>query len=224
MLTSISLVFVAFLVTPTATAIATTTIYVEPQSIIMRMEENFSVNITIVNVVDLCGWDFTLYYSNSVLNGTSIAEGSFLRTGGNTYFYVSNFTDAYNDTHGLMRAVCTLFAPTGVNGGGDLAKISFEAKGSGETSLDLADTIIVDSAFPPNEISHVADDGLVRVLIPGDINGDGEVNYKDLFLIAKAYGSHEGDPKYNLEADFNHDGNVNYWDLFILAKNYGKTE
>lgn len=196
MLILISLVFVAFLVTPTATAMATTTIYVEPQSIIMRMEENFSVNITIANVVDLCGWDFKLYYSNSVLNGTSITEGSFLKTGGNTYFYVSNFTDAYNATHGLIRAVCTLFAPTGVNGGGDLAKIGFKAKGTGETSLKLADTVIVDSAFPPNEIPHVDDDGLVRVSKFGDLGSgippqfyvfDDKVDGKDLALFLQCF-------------------------------------
>jgi hypothetical protein len=223
MLISISLVFVAFLVTPTATAMATTTIYVEPQSIIMRMEENFSVNITIANVVDLCGWDFKLYYSNSVLNGTSITEGSFLKTGGNTYFYVANFTDTYNSTHGLIRAVCTLFAPTGVNGGGDLAKVSFKAKGSGETSLKLADTIIVDSAFPPNEISHVADDGLVRVLIPGDIDGDGTVFLSDLGAMAVAWGSTPTSPNWNPNADIIGEGRVFLGSLGVMAAHWAES-
>lgn len=215
MLISVSLVFVAFLVTSTATAMATTTIYVEPQSIIMRMEENFSVNITIANVVDLCGWDFKLYYSNSVLNGTSITEGSFLKTGGNTYFYVANFTDAYNATHGLIRAVCTLFAPTGVNGGGDLANIGFKAKGTGETSLKLADTVIVDSAFPPNEIPHAAYDGLVRVPKVGDLNLDWVVNYEDgaIFRYAYIY-------EYNHLADFNQDGVINYRDGALFRSYY----
>jgi hypothetical protein len=215
MLISVSLVFVAFLVTPTATAMATTTIYVEPQSIIMRMEENFSVNIIIANVVDLCGWDFKLYYSNSVLNGTSITEGSFLKTGGNTYFYAANFTDAYNATHGLIRAVCTLFAPTGVNGGGDLAKIGFKAKGTGETSLKLADTVIVDSAFPPNTIPHVTGDGLVRVPKLGDFNFDGVIDYKDASLFRRAYIG-----EYNYLADFNKDGVVNYEDASLFRTYY----
>jgi hypothetical protein len=196
MLMLMSLIVVVFRATPTSTAMVTTTIYVEPQSIIMRMEADFSVNITIANVVDLCGWDFRLYYSNSVLNGTSITEGSFLKTGGNTYFYVANFTDTYNATHGLIRAVCTLFAPTGVNGGGDLAKIGFKAKGTGETSLKLADTVIVDSAFPPNEIPHVAYDGLVRVAKFGDLGSgtppqfflfDGNVDGKDKALFLLCY-------------------------------------
>jgi hypothetical protein len=184
--------FVVFHATATSTTMVTTTIYVEPQlTIIRRLEDNFSVNINVANVTDLCGWDFRLYYSNLVLNGTSITEGSFLKTGGNTYFYVANFTDTYNATHGLIRAVCTLFEPTGVNGGGDLAKISFKTKGTGETSLKLADTIIVDSAFPPNKIPHATNDGLVWVPKLGDLGGgfppqffnfDNKVDTKDLTL------------------------------------------
>lgn len=196
MLMSILLIFVVFHATAKATTMVTTTIYVEPQLTIIRpKEDNFFVNINIANVIDLCGWDFKLYYSNLVLNGTSITEGSFLKTGGNTYF-VANFTDAYNATHGLIRAVCTLFEPTGVNGGGDLAKISFKAKGTGETSLTLADTKIVDSAFPPNKIPHAVNDGLVWVPKLGDLGGsipprffafDGEVDSKDLTLFLLCY-------------------------------------
>jgi hypothetical protein len=62
-----------------------------------------------------------------------------------------------------------------------------------------------------------------QVKMLGDINGDNTVNYWDLFSLAKAYGSHEGDPKYNPEADFDRDGDVDYLDLFTLAKNYGKS-
>jgi hypothetical protein len=240
-LISISLVFVAFLVTPTATGMTTTTIYVEPQSIIMRMEENFSVNITIANVADLCGWDFRLYYSNSVLNGTDITEGSFLKTGRNTYFYVANFTDTYNATHGLIRAVCTLFEPTGVNGGGDLAKIGFKAKGTGETSLKLADTIIVDSAFPPNEIPHVADDGLVRIAKFGDFGSpvnyvptffvfDGEVEGFDLALFIHCYKelapseamrlADLGSPVNYIPTFFAFDGVIDGYDLALFTACY----
>jgi len=58
--------------------------------------------------------------------------------------------------------------------------------------------------------------------IPGDINGDGRVDYKDLFLLAKAYGTDINDPAYDPNADLNDDGKIDYEDLFVLAKNYGK--
>jgi hypothetical protein len=63
-----------------------------------------------------------------------------------------------------------------------------------------------------------------HVKLLGDIDGDGKVNYRDLYLILMAYGSTEEDPNYEPEADFNRDGTVNYKDLFALLKNYGKTE
>jgi hypothetical protein len=64
----------------------------------------------------------------------------------------------------------------------------------------------------------------INVRLAGDVNGDGVVNYQDLFLLARAYGSHRGDSNWNCYADFNADGKVDYIDLFILARNYGKID
>jgi hypothetical protein len=66
-------------------------------------------------------------------------------------------------------------------------------------------------------------DGWVVVTIPGDLNGDFRCNYKDLFILAVAYGSDPSKPNWNPNADINGDGRVNYKDLFILATNYGRT-
>jgi len=65
-------------------------------------------------------------------------------------------------------------------------------------------------------------DGFVIVTIPGDLNGDYRVNYKDLGILAVAYGSDPTKPNWNPYADINGDGRVNYKDLGILAINYGK--
>ena len=62
---------------------------------------------------------------------------------------------------------------------------------------------------------------IFKITITGDIDGDGKVNYKDLFLLAAAYGSSQGEERYNRSADLNSDGKINYQDLFLLAANYG---
>jgi hypothetical protein len=57
----------------------------------------------------------------------------------------------------------------------------------------------------------------------GDVDGSGKVDWRDLNLLAKAYGTHQEDLNYNPEADFDRDGDVDWRDLNTLAKNYGKT-
>jgi hypothetical protein len=56
--------------------------------------------------------------------------------------------------------------------------------------------------------------------LPGDVNGDGKVDWEDLSLFGRAYGSKPGDPNWNPAADFDNDGNVDWRDLEILGINY----
>jgi hypothetical protein len=56
----------------------------------------------------------------------------------------------------------------------------------------------------------------------GDINKDGFVNIQDLAILAAAYGSTPGDPRWNPQADLNKDGIVNFLDLWLLTIDYGK--
>jgi len=64
----------------------------------------------------------------------------------------------------------------------------------------------------------------VKVRLAGDVDGDHDVDYRDLFKLARAYGSTPSDENWNCHADFNADGHVDYRDLFLLAKNYGKID
>jgi uncharacterized protein (DUF2141 family) len=59
--------------------------------------------------------------------------------------------------------------------------------------------------------------------IIGDVNGDGKVDIKDLALVAQAFGSYTGHPRYNPAADVNQDGWVDIRDLAMVAKNFGQT-
>jgi hypothetical protein len=64
---------------------------------------------------------------------------------------------------------------------------------------------------------------LVRVRMPGDINGDGIVDISDIAMAAKAFGSYPGHPRWNPEADLNSDGVVDIVDIATIATNFGKT-
>jgi len=64
--------------------------------------------------------------------------------------------------------------------------------------------------------------GVVKVTIPGDDDGDGDVDASDLFDLSKAYGSEPGDDNWNPNCDLNNDGKVDASDLFDQSRNYGK--
>ena len=142
-----------------------TTLYVEPQLTTIKPLRTFEINISIANVTDLAGWEFKLYYPNSLLNATEIREGPFLKTAGGTFVTVKEFTDNYNETHGRIWAACVLEGQgPGANGTGTLAIITFKTKLNGTAILHLAETDLIDSEMPPNHISHITVDGNVKIL------------------------------------------------------------
>ena len=57
------------------------------------------------------------------------------------------------------------------------------------------------------------------VLVPGDVNADGTVNFSDLLILAQHYGQ----AGTFAQGDLNGDGSVNFADLLILAQNYGRS-
>ena len=108
----------------------------------LTLGEAFSVNLTVSNVVDLAGWQLTLYYQSTVINVTGFQEGDFLLTGGEqTIFQEVDFQPNYNATTGLITLGDVRITPPqpGVNGSGTLATISFTVIGSGGSVLHLDD-------------------------------------------------------------------------------------
>jgi len=55
-----------------------------------------------------------------------------------------------------------------------------------------------------------------------DVNGDGKIDLKDVYRVAKAYGSFPGHPRWDPACDFNKDNKVDLKDYYPVCKNYGK--
>jgi len=66
-------------------------------------------------------------------------------------------------------------------------------------------------------------DGYVTVTIPGDVDGNRNVDSNDMQLLAGAYGSSFGDVAFYANADIDCDGSVDSNDLYILARSFGKS-
>ncbi len=63
----------------------------------------------------------------------------------------------------------------------------------------------------------------VKPYLSTDLNQDGTVNILDITIVAVAYGSKSGDPKWNAVADLDKNGWINIIDMTMVAKDYGKT-
>jgi len=126
---------------------STTTLYVDPTSIVdptMTPPKTFTVNLTVEDVTDLYGWDIKLFYRRSVLNVTGYAFGPFLETGGTT-FTIDKSNPNYNTTYGLVWLADSLLgAPSGVDGNGTIASITFKVTGTGSSPISLLDDKLSD--------------------------------------------------------------------------------
>jgi hypothetical protein len=62
-----------------------------------------------------------------------------------------------------------------------------------------------------------------NVTLITDINGDGVVDITDVAMVAYAYGSTPGDPRWDARCDLNNDLVVDITDVAMVAYDYGKT-
>jgi hypothetical protein len=317
---------------PNSPSSQTAEVSIMPAAVSVGIGRNFTVDIAVNNITDLCSWELKLFYLSTVLNCTGAVEGDLLRLGGDTLFVVSD-KPGYNVTHGMIRFGSSLIGGVGgVSGSGTLASIGFQALELGNTSLEMLDTVMLNSQLQDithnmvsgfvqvrqslhdiavssvvsnkgivgqnyngnttvtvenqgdfNEtfnvavscnssitgmqrvtdlapdstinltfvwnttgvskgyytISGTADNvtgetdladntmastNMVYVGIPGDVNGDHEVNMRDIAPICRFFGSVLGGPQYAATYDITNNGIIDMKDISIAARNYGTTD
>jgi len=131
------------------------TVYVDPALNSCPPEFNFTINITIADVVGLNAWGFKLRWDAGILRLVEVKEGMFLNASGDTYFLVSEFVDH-------VAVGCGLFDPVSVSGSGVLANVTFKVMASGSSVLDIYDTHLLD--INVCEIEHNNADGMFQYL------------------------------------------------------------
>jgi hypothetical protein len=154
----IAVFFVAILVMVLAYLIlarpsSLTVLFVDPQTVQGMVGRNFTVNISVLNVVDLYGWEFKLKWDASVLGVVSIVEGPILRSRSSTFF-----NPQVNGSEGHLIADCTLVGNvSGVSGEGTLMTVQFYVKEIGKCNLNIYDTQLLNSS--EGLIAHAVHDG-----------------------------------------------------------------
>ncbi|CAD6492116.1 MAG: Cohesin domain protein [Candidatus Argoarchaeum ethanivorans] len=136
-----------------------------------------TVPINITGASNIGAMDISITYDTSVLNATGVENGTF------------NITImAYNIDHTAGR-INISFAeyPSTLNGSGELFNLRFAAIGVGNSTLDITVKEAWTGDVPPQPVAIVTVDGYVNVTgearIPGDANGDTNVNIQDAVLL-----------------------------------------
>ena len=121
--------------------------------------ESFAADLNISGVTDLYGFQLDLSFDPTLLQATDVLEGSFLPSGGDTFFIPGTIDN--NAGSVAFNADTLLSAISGVNGGGTLLQFDFIATGVGTSFLNSGNVLLLDSSG--NEIASSITDGSVTV-------------------------------------------------------------
>jgi len=181
-------------------------------------ENNYQLDLTpektFPNIPDLA-------VTNVTLSKTIVGQGytiSIETTVKNRGFYFENFNViAYANTTIIQTQTMTLTS-------GNSTTITFTWNTTGFAYGNYTISAVTD--IVPGE-TFTADnnyfDDIVLVTIPGNMDGDGDVDSYDFYLFSGKYGSSIGDPTYIPEADIDGDGDVDSMDFYIFSGKYGQS-
>ncbi len=119
---------------------------------------------------------------------------------------------------GLAATSPVTLAPTGF-----LARVEFEtvADVTGrEFSIGIEKVTISESVTSSDELTTTGEITFNATGSP-DFDGDDFVGFTDFLIFAGAYGSRQGDGRYNAAQDLDSDGSIDFADFLIFAESYG---
>ena len=149
----------------------TAEVSIDPSEITVNKYGIFSANITVNDVTDLYGWEFTLYWNSAILNCTSAQIHIPDSWDENTDEADGGIQNDFNVTHGrYWKALSARYPATPFNGSMAVVTLTFEAKAVGSSVLDLQNTKLAD--VYAEAINHTASDGSVNVLSQRYMRGD----------------------------------------------------
>jgi hypothetical protein len=153
----------------------------------------------------------------------TVGDNSFVKVNV-TVLNEGNFTETFNVTLYANSTVVDTQTVSGLASGAQTALIySWNV-----TGWTYGNYTISAYAVPVLGETDTADNtytaGVIKVVIPGDINGDGTVDIYDAILLAGAYNTVPASPKWNPNADLKADDVIDIYDAIILANHYNQHE
>jgi len=190
-------------------------LYVYPPTTWALVGNNFNVDVIVDDIVDLFGFEFYLSYNTTILDVLSVIIQPPFDEGFSPLIEIV-------EPEGYVH-VASILLPSSppLSGSFPLVLITFKAISLGSCLLDLYNTGLIDSMLNP--IVHVSVDGYAFVVILGDVDGDGKVTMKDIFLLILHFGRKKGDARYAANCDINCDDVIDMKDIYIAIRNFNKS-
>ncbi len=168
-------------------------------------DSDFTANVNISGVVDFDACNYDVSFDASVLRLDDVTSGLI----GSTTIPV----DMYNEiSSGTYRVIQNVPGLAGVSGSGYLAVLHFHVIGSESDSstITLSNGMLSNNLAEEIAATWVGDTVDVTSVLPGDANGDGNVNALDITKIERIIVGLDAETP---GADANQDGSVNALDI-----------
>lgn len=196
-----------------------TLVRIEPPHTTVYAGSSFTVTASILNAIDLGGFQFDLAYISDIVTATDAVCGPFL---GSTGRVVTPVGPTIDNAAGRITFGCSSEgSEPGPDGRGVLAALTFNAVGSGSSPLEFENVQVMDTADVT--ITVGTQDGRVRVTCREDVNGDGVINIVDIQLVAARWNTAVGDPDYDPLYDIDGDGRISVVDIQLVAAKWHTT-
>jgi hypothetical protein len=101
------------------------------------------LDVLVNGIADLYAYQFTLSFNPAVLQATGVTEGSFLGSGGTTFFGAGTINNSLGTISFVFDSL--IGAVPGVSGNGTLAHLSFNVASAGISALTFSDAVFLDS-------------------------------------------------------------------------------
>jgi len=182
---------------------------------------NFTADVAIANVTDLGSFQFVLTFSPNIVHVEGAELGHFLGSTGRGTVPVGPEID--NQLGTVSFGAAGFGEQEGSDGSGVLATITFSPQATGGSDLHLQGVQVTDTVT--EMISVDLQDGQVTVTgtIPGDLDGDCDVDVMDIMIVASHWNAVEGEENYDPGCDMDNDGDIDVVDIMLVASHWGDT-
>jgi clostripain len=168
-------------------------------------DSDFTATVDITEVADFDSGNYDVTFDPAVLRLDNVTSGLI----GSTTVPV----DVYNEiSSGTYRVIQNVPGVTGASGSGYLSVLHFHVIGAeGDSSaITLSNGVLSDNQAVEIEASWSGDSVEISSAVPGDANGDGQVNALDITKVERIIGGMDAE---TAGADANGDGQVNALDI-----------